>query len=384
MALKKVLVVVGTRPEAIKMASLARVLKQDQRCELRLCVTGQHREMLDQALALFKVRPDYDLDVMRPAQSLQDVTSRVLMGVGSVLDEYSPDIVLVQGDTTTTFSAALAAFYRKIEVGHVEAGLRTGNMYSPWPEEINRKLTSCIARFHFAPTERACQNLLREGVNREHVFITGNTVIDSLLWVKERLVSDLSIRDRLAQSFSFLPAGAPILLVTGHRRESFGPGFERICGSLKKLASRNKDLHIIYPTHPNPNVLEPARRILSAARNVHLVEPQEYLQFVYLMMRAAVILTDSGGVQEEAPSLGKPVLVMRDVTERVEAVEAGTVRMVGTEVDTIVREVEALLHDEQLYRQMSCASNPYGDGKACERIAKILLDVPPATTAWRL
>jgi UDP-N-acetylglucosamine 2-epimerase (non-hydrolysing) len=348
------------------MAPVVNGLALAHHIDARVCVTAQHREMLDQVLALFNIDPDYDLNLMKPGQSLHDITANVLKGLKPVLDDFRPDLVLVHGDTTTTLAASLAAYYNQTAVGHVEAGLRTGNIYSPWPEEVNRKVTSAITRLHFAPTEGAKSNLLREGVPEAHVTVTGNTVIDALQKVSQRLDADSELAAKMAAQLP-LPTAKRIVLVTGHRRESFGGGFERICEALTRLAERS-DTHIVYPVHMNPNVKIPVERLLSQYSNIELLAPQDYLPFVYLMSRADVILTDSGGVQEEAPSLGKPVLVMRDTTERPEAVEAGTVRLVGTDTDLIVSEVSRLLDDHSAYRSMSIAHNPYGDGNATERI----------------
>lgn len=368
----KVLTVFGTRPEAIKMAPLVHALAKDSDIESRLCVTAQHREMLDQVLHLFSLVPDYDLNIMRPGQGLTEITSRILEGMKTVFADFTPDVVLVHGDTTTTLAASLAAFYHRIPVGHIEAGLRTGDLYSPWPEEANRTLTGHLASYHFAPTERSRQNLLRENVPDARIFVTGNTVIDALFWVRDRVLNDEALRSRLAARYPFLDAGKKLLLVTGHRRESFGGGFERICHALAEIARLHPQVQIVYPVHLNPNVSEPVNRLLSRIENIILIEPQEYLPFVWLMDRAWLILTDSGGIQEEAPSLGKPVLVMRDATERPEAIEAGTVRLVGTDGDHIVSEVTRLLTDEQAWRTMSLAHNPYGDGLACQRIVQAL------------
>lgn len=370
----KVLTVFGTRPEAIKMAPLVHALAQDDKIEARLCVTAQHREMLDQVLQLFAIVPDYDLNIMRPGQGLTEIASRILEGLKAVFNEFTPDVVLVHGDTTTTFAASLAAFYHRIPVGHVEAGLRTGNLYSPWPEEANRTLTGHLASYHFTPTETARQNLLRENLPAARMFVTGNTVIDALFWVRDRVLSDNALRNSLAARYPFLDASKKMILVTGHRRESFGGGFERICSALAEIVHRHPDAQIVYPVHLNPNVSEPVNRILRDIDNIVLIEPQEYLSFVYLMLRSWMILTDSGGIQEEAPSLGKPVLVMRDTTERPEAVEAGTVRLVGTDVKKIVSEVTRLLMDEEAYQSMNRAHNPYGDGLACQRIVQALKD----------
>ncbi|WP_282040953.1 non-hydrolyzing UDP-N-acetylglucosamine 2-epimerase [Halomonas alimentaria] len=372
----KTLCVFGTRPEAIKMAPLALSLAADERFDAKVCVTGQHREMLDQVLDLFELKPDHDLNIMKPGQDLTDVTTGILQGMKKVLAEVKPDIVLVHGDTSTTLSATLAAYYQQIPVGHVEAGLRTGNIYSPWPEEANRKLTGALAELHFAPTDRSRQNLLEEGVAPTKIYVTGNTVIDALLEVVHKLEANSAFQQQFAEQFDFLDANRKLILVTGHRRESFGGGFERICRALHDTAVRHPDTQIVYPVHLNPNVREPVNRLLSDIDNVHLIEPLDYLPFVYLMNRAHLILTDSGGVQEEAPSLGKPVLVMRDTTERPEAVEAGTVKLVGTDVERIVGELHTLLTDKTAYEAMSYAHNPYGDGRACQRILETLSSTP--------
>lgn len=371
--MKKVLTVFGTRPEAIKMAPLVHKLAIESGIESRVCVTAQHREMLDQVLQLFNITADYDLNIMKQGQDLFDVTESILKGLKDVLDDFKPDIVLVHGDTTTTFSASLAAFYKQIDIGHVEAGLRTGNLYSPWPEEANRKLTSVLTRFHFAPTDLSKLNLLEEKVPQDRIFVTGNTVIDALLWVKQKLESDIELQTSLDKQFSFLDKNKKMILVTGHRRESFGDGFERICEALANIAKLQPDVQIVYPMHMNPNVREPVNRLLSDLDNVFLIEPQDYLPFVFLMNRCYLIITDSGGVQEEAPSLGKPVLVMRDTTERPEAIAAGTVKLVGTDVQRITSETISLLTEPDSYQTMAKAHNPYGDGLACSRIIKELL-----------
>ncbi|QEA39584.1 UDP-N-acetylglucosamine 2-epimerase (non-hydrolyzing) [Pistricoccus aurantiacus] len=368
----KTLCVFGTRPEAIKMAPLALALSHDDRFDAKVCVTGQHREMLDQVLDLFALTPDFDLDIMRPGQDLTDITTAILQGMKTALQEIKPDIVLVHGDTATTFATTLAAYYQQIPVAHVEAGLRTGNLYSPWPEEANRKLTGALAELHFAPTERSRQNLLEEGVAPDKIHVTGNTVIDALLEVVDKLENDRSYQQRFGQRFDFLDSQRRLILVTGHRRESFGGGFERICQALRETAIAHPDTQIVYPVHLNPNVQEPVKRLLADTDNIYLIEPLDYLPFVYLMNRAHIILTDSGGIQEEAPSLGKPVLVMRETTERPEAVQAGTVKLVGTDVKQIVEELNSLLTDSQAYDAMSYAHNPYGDGKACSRILDTL------------
>jgi UDP-N-acetylglucosamine 2-epimerase (non-hydrolysing) len=368
----KVLTVFGTRPEAIKMAPLVHALAKDPHFEAKVCVTAQHREMLDQVLNLFSIVPDYDLNIMSPGQGLTEITCRILQGLKPVLESFKPDVVLVHGDTTTTAAASLAAFYQRIPVGHVEAGLRTGDLYSPWPEEANRTLTGHLAMYHFAPTENSRQNLLRENLSDKRIFVTGNTVIDALFWVRDRVMNDEALNTDLSLRFPFLNTGKKMILVTGHRRESFGQGFEKICHALAEIAASNPDVQIVYPVHLNPNVSEPVNRILGHVDNVMLIEPQEYLPFVWLMNHAWLILTDSGGIQEEAPSLGKPVLVMRETTERPEAIDAGTVRLVGTDSQRIVDEVTRLLRDEEEYQRMSRAHNPYGDGRACERILSAL------------
>ncbi len=362
----KVLSVFGTRPEAIKMAPLVRHLAITDGIYSEVCVTAQHRKMLDQVLELFEISPDYDLNIMKPGQSLSDITSAVLQGLGAVFDAAKPDIVLIHGDTTTTLAASLASYYRQIPVGHVEAGLRTGDIYSPWPEEVNRKVAGSIARLHFAPTERARANLLAEAVDPATVTVTGNTVIDALLTVERMLKDNDALSARLDDELE-IPKGRRMVLVTGHRRESHGSGFERICAALAKLAERD-DVTIIYPVHLNPKVRGPVEASLGSNPNIRLIAPQNYLPFVHLMRRAEIILTDSGGIQEEAPALGKPVLVMRNTTERPEAVDAGTVRLVGTDTDLIISEVTKLLDDKAAYSSMSFAHNPYGNGQASQRI----------------
>ncbi|MGL6314528.1 non-hydrolyzing UDP-N-acetylglucosamine 2-epimerase [Vibrio sp. WXL103] len=369
---KKVLSVFGTRPEAIKMAPVVQALKDDKRFDAKVCVTGQHREMLDQVLDLFQITPDYDLDIMRPKQTLGQVTSNILQALDAVLEEFQPDVVLVHGDTATTFAASLAAYYRHISVGHVEAGLRTGNIYSPWPEEANRKLTGCLTEYHFAPTSTSQDNLLAENIDPSHVHVTGNTVIDALFMIRDRIENDNDLKATLAVMFPQLNLEQKLILVTGHRRENFGSGIEQICQALATTAAKHPDCQIVYPVHLNPNVKEPVNALLYGISNVHLIEPQQYLAFVYLMNQAHIILTDSGGIQEEAPSLGKPVLVMRDTTERPEAVEAGTVKLVGTDSDTIAHALDQLLTDPSAYQSMAQATNPYGDGRATERILAVL------------
>jgi UDP-N-acetylglucosamine 2-epimerase (non-hydrolysing) len=340
--------------------------------ESRVCVTAQHRQMLDQVLNLFEICPDYDLNIMRAGQSLTDVTCNVLRGLAPVLEEFRPDVVLIHGDTTTTMAASLAAYYQRIAVGHVEAGLRTGNIYSPWPEEMNRRLAGSITSYHFAPTERSRNNLLNEGVDGNLILVTGNTVIDALFDVVDKLRTDAILQQQMAQKFSYLDTKKRLILVTGHRRENFGVGFENICQAIKSIAEGYSDVEICYPVHLNPNVQGPVKRILGDVSSVHLIEPQDYLPFVYLMDRACLIITDSGGVQEEAPSIGKPVLVTRDTTERPEALDAGTVKLVGTDYGEIMDNVSSLLENDDVYKTMAQAVNPYGDGKACGRIIKAL------------
>lgn len=381
--MKKVLLVFGTRPEAIKMAPLVHEFKKHpDQFETKVCVTGQHREMLDQVLDLFQIVPDVDLNIMRNGQDLYDVSSRVLLGMRDVLSELKPDLVLVHGDTTTSMAAALAAFYRQIPVAHVEAGLRTGDIYSPWPEEMNRMVTGRIATYHFAPTSLAKQNLLKEHVDTQHIIVTGNTVIDALHWVVRKLHSEPELRNNLNDmliSFGYdvdrLQKGKRLVLITGHRRENFGEGFLNICQAIRSLAQKYPEVDFVYPVHLNPNVRKPVMELLSdGPDNVFLVNPLQYLPFVYLMEQSYLVLTDSGGIQEEAPSLGKPVLVMRNTTERPEAVEAGTVKLVGADQVQIEDVVSNLLEDNALYKKMSEAINPYGDGLACRRIVDFLKD----------
>lgn len=369
---KKILLVFGTRPEAIKMAPLVLQLQRSQAIEVKVCVTGQHRQMLDQVLDLFSLKPDFDLNLMKPNQTLSDVTSGVLKGLEGVFKQWTPDVVLVHGDTATTFAASLAAYYHKIKVGHVEAGLRTGDIYSPWPEEANRKLTGALANYHFAPTQQSYNNLVAENIDPAQICITGNTVIDALLEVKARLDTDSALNEKLARQFDFLDQTKKLILVTGHRRENFGQGFLNICEALVILAKKYPDTQIVYPVHLNPNVQQPVNALLAGIDNVFLIAPQDYLPFVYLMNHSTLILTDSGGIQEEAPSLGKPVLVMRDTTERPEAVDAGTVKLVGADTTTIVDNVSLLLEDDALYQRMAEAHNPYGDGQASLRIMQFL------------
>lgn len=375
------MLVFGTRPEAIKMAPLVKEFqKRKDTFETIVCVTGQHREMLDQVLRIFDIRPDYDLNIMKQGQDLYDVTARVLVGMRDVLDEAKPDVVLVHGDTTTSTAAALAAFYRQIPVGHVEAGLRTHNIYSPWPEEMNRQLTGRIATYNFAPTALSRENLLKENVDDAKITVTGNTVIDALYWVVDRIKGDKSLNAELAETLKAagydtgrLNDGRRLVLITGHRRENFGDGFISMCRAIRHLTEKYPEVDFVYPMHLNPNVRKPIHEVfgedLGNLGNMHFIEPLEYLSFVYLMEKSAIVLTDSGGIQEEAPGLGKPVLVMRDTTERPEALAAGTVRLVGTDYDRIVGEVSRLIDDEEAYRLMSHAVNPYGDGRACPRIA---------------
>ncbi|MEK5741548.1 UDP-N-acetylglucosamine 2-epimerase (non-hydrolyzing) [Acinetobacter variabilis] len=370
---KKVLLVFGTRPEAIKMAPLALKLKEQMvDFEVKVCVTGQHRQMLDQVLELFNLTPDFDLNLMKPGQTLSDITSGVLKGLEQVFVEWTPDVVLVHGDTATTFAASLAAYYHKIAVGHVEAGLRTGDIYSPWPEEANRKLTGALTTYHFAPTQSSYNNLVKENIAPNSITITGNTVIDALLTVKSKVETDQEIINQFEQQFEFLDSAKKLILVTGHRRENFGQGFLNICTALANIAKQYPDVQIVYPVHLNPNVQKPVNELLSGISNIHLIAPQDYLPFVYLMNRSYLILTDSGGIQEEAPSLGKPVLVMRDTTERPEAVDAGTVKLVGTDAALIQQSVIELLENQNLYQTMAAAHNPYGDGTTSQKIAIFL------------
>lgn len=371
----KVMLVFGTRPEAIKMAPLVKGLQACPDLQTVVCVTAQHREMLDQVLRLFDIVPEHDLNIMKPGQDLFDITGNILHGLKGVFAQERPDLVLVHGDTTTTLATSLAAYYARIAVGHVEAGLRTGNKHAPFPEEMNRKLTGALADIHFAPTPASQANLLREGVAADTIHVTGNTVIDALLAVVDKLRNDRALQAEFAQRFSFLDPKRRLVLVTGHRRENFGEGFQNICNALADIAAEHADVQVLYPVHLNPNVRQPVNDILAARglANVHLIDPVDYLPFVYLMDRAHIIVTDSGGIQEEAPSLGKPVLVMRDTTERPEAVEAGTVQLVGTSREKIVAEARRLLTDEQAYATMSRAHNPYGDGQAVARIVQQIL-----------
>lgn len=374
---QRVLIVFGTRPEAIKMAPIVKAFQATRDIDVRVCVTGQHREMLDQVLNLFEITPEYDLNIMKPGQDLTDVTTAILQGLKPVFADFQPDRILVHGDTATSFAATLAAYYHRIAVGHVEAGLRTGNIYSPWPEEGMRRLTGGIADQHYTPTISSLKNLIMENIAPETIFVTGNSVIDALLEVSQRIDSNVNMNADLAGRFPFLDQSKKLILVTGHRRENHGDGFERICKALATLAQRD-DVQIVYPVHLNPNVQEPVNRNLKGLNNVHLIEPQDYLPFVYLMKQSYLILTDSGGIQEEAPTLGKPVLCMRDTTERPAAVKAGTVRLVGTSDEAIVSETVRLLDDELAYKMMSQANNPYGDGKTSQRIVEVVLGLDGA------
>lgn len=383
--MKKVMLVFGTRPEAIKMAPLVKEFqKQPKRVETVVCVTGQHREMLDQVLKIFDIKPDYDLNIMKQGQDLYDVTARVLTGMRDVLKEVKPNVVLVHGDTTTSTAAALAAFYQQIPVGHVEAGLRTHNIYSPWPEEMNRLLTGRLATYHFSPTPLSRNNLIKESVDDRNIIITGNTVIDALYWVVDKIKNNKELDNELEDILSKagydvnrLNNGKKLVLITGHRRENFGDGFINMCTAIKDLTVKYPDLDFVYPMHLNPNVRKPIHEVfgenLSGLKNMFFIEPLEYLSFVYLMEKSSIVLTDSGGIQEEAPGLGKPVLVMRDTTERPEALYAGTVKLVGTDYNKIVNEVSSLIDDKAAYEKMSKAVNPYGDGLACGRIVNALL-----------
>jgi len=373
---KRVLLVFGTRPEAIKMAPVVKACQDDEFFETKVCVTAQHREMLDQVLDIFDIQPEYDLDIMKSGQTLYAITSKILLLMQRVLEDFQPDIVLVHGDTTTTSATALAAFYQKIAVGHVEAGLRTGDIYSPWPEEANRQLTGVLTTYHFAPTELAKNNLLKENKNPDNIIVTGNSVIDALFLALQKIEHDSKVKNKITAALQSegleISEDEKIILVTGHRRENFGDGFINICQALKELAKVNKDVQIIYPVHLNPNVQEPVQRILSDVHNIKLIKPLEYEVFLYLMSRSYFLITDSGGVQEEAPSLGKPVLVMRDTTERPEAVEAKTVKLVGTDPQKIITEAQKLLDDKEVYNEMSQANNPYGDGQAAKKIVEFL------------
>ncbi|MDD2896220.1 MAG: UDP-N-acetylglucosamine 2-epimerase (non-hydrolyzing) [Aliarcobacter sp.] len=376
--MKKVLLIFGTRPEAIKMAPLVKAFEKEKNIISKVCVTAQHREMLDQVLDMFDIKPEYDLNIMKPGQDLFDVTTNVLLGLKDVLNDFNPDVVLVHGDTTTTSASSLAAFYNKIKVGHVEAGLRTGDIYSPWPEEANRQITSVLANYHFAPTSTSADNLLKENKNPNDIIVTGNTVIDALFLALDKIEKNDDLKSKIIDSINSqykLQDDKKIILVTGHRRENFGEGFINICEALKTIAINNPDIDIVYPVHLNPNVQKPVKEILSNTSNVYLIEPLQYESFIYMMNKSYFIITDSGGVQEEAPSLGKPVLVMRDTTERPEAVDAGTVKLVGTNKEIIIKEAQNLLDNKEEYEKMSKAHNPYGDGNACKRIVEFIRDV---------
>lgn len=374
--MKKILIVFGTRPEAIKMAPLVKEFqKYPALFETKVCVSAQHRQMLDQVLKLFEIVPDFDLDIMKPNQDLYDITTNVLLGLKDVLTAFKPDVLFVHGDTTTTFTASLAAYYQKIEVAHVEAGLRTHNLYSPWPEEANRQLTTVLAKYHFAPTQASQKNLLKENIDPKNILVTGNTVIDALLLTVDKIKSTPKLKQKLVEQIGlpFDVENSRFVLVTGHRRENFGQGFINICEALKAIALQNPSINIVYPVHLNPNVLEPVKQILSGISNIYLIAPQEYEAFVFLMSHSHIILTDSGGVQEEAPSLGKPVLVMRETTERPEALQAGTVKLVGTDTAKIVREMQSLIDSDLAYNAMCKAHNPYGNGGSCEKIVTFMM-----------
>ncbi|MDN5098593.1 UDP-N-acetylglucosamine 2-epimerase (non-hydrolyzing) [Aliarcobacter butzleri] len=373
--MKKILLVFGTRPEAIKMAPLVKSFEKERTIELKVCVTGQHREMLDQVLEIFDIEPDFDLNIMKDGQDLYDITSRVLIGLRDVFCEFKPDIVLVHGDTTTCISASLAAFYGRIKVGHIEAGLRTGDIYSPWPEEANRQITGVLTNYHFAPTSTSKENLLKENKKLDNIIVTGNTVIDALFLALDKIENNKDLKSKVINSINSqykLNVNRKIVLVTGHRRENFGNGFINICEALKTIALNNPNIDIVYPVHLNPNVQKPVKDILSNTSNVYLINPLQYEQFIYMMNKSYFIITDSGGVQEEAPSLGKPVLVMRNTTERPEAVKAGTVKLVGTSKENIIKEAQKLLDDKVEYEKMSKAHNPYGDGNACKKIVNFI------------
>jgi UDP-N-acetylglucosamine 2-epimerase len=374
--MKKILIVFGTRPEAIKMVPLIKEFKKYNDFEIKICVSAQHRQMLDQVLNLFEIKPDYDLDIMRANQDLYDISSRVLLGMRDVMKDFCPNVVLVHGDTTTSFVGALAAFYQKIKIGHVEAGLRTNDLYSPFPEEANRQITGVLADFHFAPTQSSKQNLIKENKNPNSIIVTGNTVIDTLFLMIDKIEKNVNLRDEITSilrlKYSNFGSERKFILVTGHRRENFGDGFLNICDALKNIAQNNPEIDIVYPVHLNPNVQKPVTEILSNLSNVYLIDPLEYEKFVYLMSKSFFIITDSGGIQEEAPSLGKPVLVTRDTTERPEALQSGTVKLVGTNKNIIIKEAQNLILQKDEFEKMSKANNPYGDGKASERIVEFL------------
>lgn len=369
----KVLFIFGTRPEAIKMAPVINTFKKHPKLKLKICVTAQHRKMLDQVMNLFDIKPDYDLNLMKKNQSLNNLSSKILLNMRTVLQEFYPDIVFVHGDTTTTLLTSLAAYYEKISVAHVEAGLRTNNIYSPWPEEINRKLTAHIAKFHFTPTSISKKNLLKEGINKNNIVVTGNTVIDSLFWVLKKIKNNKNFIKKFNLKFNFLNPKKKIILVTGHRRENFGIGFKNICKSLATIAKEFKDIQIVYPVHLNPNVKKPVTKYLKKYKNIFLLNPLEYSEFIFLMNKSYMIISDSGGIQEEAPAIKKPVLVLRDVTERPEAVKAGTVKLVGTNPTKIFKETKKLLTNKIIYTKMKNSHNPYGDGKASKRIFNFLI-----------
>ncbi|MCW0223538.1 UDP-N-acetylglucosamine 2-epimerase (non-hydrolyzing) [Campylobacter lari] len=374
--MKKILVVFGTRPEAIKMAPLIKIMENRNDVDFKICVTAQHRQMLDQILDVFDIKPDYDLNIMSENQDLYDVTFKILCGMKNVLNDFKPDVVLVHGDTTTASVVALSAFYQKITIAHVEAGLRTYNLYNPWPEEANRQIVGVLSSIHFAPTTKSAENLIKEGKDKKNIFVTGNTVIDALFYMVEKIKNDITFKTKILSSIENeykISDNRKFILVTGHRRENFGEGFLQICEALKSIAINNPNIDIVYPVHLNPNVQKPVKSILSDITNIYLINPLKYEEFVYLMSNCYFIITDSGGVQEEAPSLGKPVLVMRETTERPEVVEAGTVKLVGICKSSIIKAAQELIDDEDKYKKMSKASNPYGDGKACEKITEILI-----------
>lgn len=374
--MKKILIVFGTRPEAIKMVPLIKEFKKHSDFEIKICVSAQHRQMLDQVLNLFEIKPDYDLDIMKTNQDLYDISSRVLLGMREILKDFCPNVVLVHGDTTTSFVSALAAFYQKIKIGHVEAGLRTNDLYSPFPEEANRQITGVLADFHFAPTQSSKQNLIKENKNPNSIIVTGNTVIDALFLMIDKIEKNVNLRDEITSNlmskYSNFCSERKFILVTGHRRENFGDGFLNICDALKNIAQNNPEIDIVYPVHLNPNVQKPVREILSNLSNVYLIDPLEYEKFLYLMSKSFFIITDSGGIQEEAPSLAKPVLVTRDTTERPEALQSGAVKLVGTNKNIIIKEAQNLILQKDEFEKMSKANNPYGDGKASERIVEFL------------
>ncbi|AJD01200.1 non-hydrolyzing UDP-N-acetylglucosamine 2-epimerase [Campylobacter lari] len=374
--MRKILVVFGTRPEAIKMAPLVKIMENRNDIDCKICVTAQHRQMLDQILDVFDIKPDYDLNIMSENQDLYDITFKILYGMKNILNDFRPDVVLVHGDTTTASAAALAAFYQKIKVAHIEAGLRTYNLYNPWPEEANRQIVGVLSGIHFAPTTKSVENLIKEGKDEKNIFVTGNTVVDALFYMVEKIKNNIVFKTKILSSIDNeyrKSDNRKFILVTGHRRENFGEGFLQICEALKTIAINNPNIDIVYPVHLNPNVQKPVKSILSDITNIYLINPLKYEEFIYLMSNCYFIITDSGGVQEEAPSLGKPVLVMRETTERPEAIEAGTVKLVGTCKSNIIKAAQELIDDEDEYKKMSKASNPYGDGKACEKILEILI-----------